>query len=143
MNKRIVLLIILVLIVIAAVYLLKCNTKDKPVQLPAFSLQGSSEINYGEIGFKIWDNEAEDGDTVRVYLDGKLVRDTLGLLNQPLELNFGKLSKGTHQLGVEAINEGSSAPATASIGLTSGEQTTEFIMNATLDRAASWTIIIK
>ncbi|MGF2411758.1 MAG: hypothetical protein ACQUYJ_05485, partial [Ferruginibacter sp.] len=68
---------------------------------------------------------------------------TIGLLYEPLTLNFGKLSKGEHLLGVVAINEGTTSPASATIGLSNETEKNEFEMNATKDSAASWKIIIK
>jgi hypothetical protein len=139
-NKRT--LLVLLLLLIAA--LLACawwfTKKEKKLN---YSLQGTTTINFGEIKLKIWDNNTEDGDSVKVYLDNKLIRDSIALLYEPLQLNFGKLSKGAHLLGVEAINEGSSSPASATIGLTNGTEKIEFEMNATKDSAASWKIFIK
>lgn len=141
-RKRTIIIILLLLLLGTAGYFLLCK-KEKPVILPAASLQGSTAIDYGEISMNIWDNEAEDGDTVKVFLDGKLMKDSVELFNNPIALNFGKLKKGTHQLIVAAISEGINSPATATIGLSNGTEPKEFVMNATKDSAAAWTIIIK
>lgn len=144
-RKQTILLMVFLLLAVAALYFFMCNKKKETTTavLPPLHLQGSTEMGFGEISCKIWDNEAEDGDTVRVFLDGALVKDTFELLNRPLELGLGRLSKGKHLFVVAAISEGMNAPATASIGLSNGKESGEFIMDATKDTAASWTIIIK
>ncbi|MEI9957677.1 MAG: hypothetical protein WDM90_15570 [Ferruginibacter sp.] len=139
-KKRITIVVMLLLLTVTIIYFL-CYKKKEPVI--AYTLQGTTTLNYGTIALSIWDNNTEDGDSVRVYLDNKLIRDTIGLLYQPLVLNFGQLSKGEHVLGVVAINEGITPPASASIGLSNGTEKNEFEMNATKDSAASWKIIIK
>ncbi len=141
-KKRITFAILLLLLITVVVYFFCCNKKEKQV-LQTFTLQGTTTINQGDIKLKIWDNSAEDGDSVKVYLDNKLLRDTLGLLNEPLQLNFGKLSKGEHLLGVVAINEGSTSPASASMSLSNETEKKAFEMDATKDSAASWKIIIQ
>jgi hypothetical protein len=141
-NKRGLIILILLLLLALLVYFFhsKKNRQEKQID---FTLQGTTTINEGEIKLTIWDNNTEDGDSVKVYLDNKLIRDTLALLYQPLELNFGKLSKGEHTLGVVAINEGATAPASAAMSLSNGAGKNEFDMYATKDSAASWKIIIQ
>ncbi|MFC4262666.1 hypothetical protein ACFOWM_07250 [Ferruginibacter yonginensis] len=143
-NKKIIPILFILLIITVIIYLLTCNKKNSTTaSLPTFNLQGTTEITYGDIGCKLWDNEAEDGDTVKVYVDGNLIKDSIELRNEPITLNLGTLKKGTHILGVVAISEGYNSPATASIGLFNKTEIKEFIMNATKDSAASWNIIIK
>jgi|GEM_PF-1274397 len=143
--KGAILLTVLLLLAVATIYFMMCNKKKTTaaIVLPPLHLQGSTQISYGTIDCKIWDNEAEDGDTVKVLLDGALIKDSFELLNRPLELHLGKLSKGKHLFVVAAVSEGMNAPATASIGLSNGTESREFIMDATRDTAASWTIIIQ
>lgn len=139
-KKRIGIIILLLLLIAAVIYFLCCRKKEPVI---AYNLQGTTTLNYGDIKLSIWDNNTEDGDSVKVYLDDRLIRDTLGLLYEPVTLNFGKLTKGQHLLGVVAINEGSTSPASATIGLSNETEKQEFEMNATKDSAASWKIIIK
>lgn len=146
MNRRQTIWIIgCLLLAVGALYFFICNKKKEvfATTLPPLHLQGSTEMSYGAIICKIWDNETEDGDTVTVWLDGALIKDTFELLNRPLELPLGKISKGKHLFVVTAVSEGMNAPATASIGLSNGNDSSAFIMNATKDTAASWTIVIK
>jgi hypothetical protein len=139
-NKRVLWVLFFLLIAAALAYVWWVTKKEKKLN---YSLQGITTVNYGEIKLNIWDNNTEDGDSVKVYLDNKLIRDTIALLYQPLQLNIGKLSRGEHLLGVAAINEGSTSPASATIGLSNGTEKIEFEMNATKDSAASWKIFIK
>ncbi|GAB2831503.1 hypothetical protein [Ferruginibacter profundus] len=139
-KKRIGIIILLLLLIAAVMYFLCCRKKEPVI---AYNLQGTTTLSYGDIKLSIWDNNTEDGDSVKVYLDDRLIRDTLGLLYEPVTLNFGKLTKGQHLLGVVAINEGSTSPASATIGLSNETEKQEFEMNATKDSAASWKIIIK
>ena len=92
---------------------------------------------------KIWDNNTEDGDTVKVYLDKKLIKDSVALLYEPSELNLGKLSTGEHLLEVAAINEGSNSPASATISFGNDVDKKNYEMNATIDSAAAWKLIVK
>ena len=139
-KKKRIIIVVLLLIAALVIYFLCCRKKTSGIK---YNLQGTTTLNYGDIKLAIWDNNTEDGDSVKVYLDDKIIRDTIGLLYEPLTLNFGKLSKGEHWLGVVAINEGTTSPASATIGLSNETEKNEFEMNATKDSAASWKIIIK
>lgn len=141
-NKNGIVILILLLLLVAAAVFYFFYSKKQGIDLPS-SIQGSSTISEGEIKLKIWDNNTEDGDSVKVYLDDKLLRDTLPLLYEPWQLNFGRLSKGEHLLTVAAINEGMTAPASATMGISNGTEIIEFEMNATMDSAAAWKIFIK
>ena len=143
MNRnKILLLTILLLIIAAIIYFFGCNKKNVQTKI-SYTLQGTTTIKQGDIKLKIWDNNTEDGDSVKVYLDDKLIKDTLAILYEPLQLNFGKLSKGEHLLCVVAINEGIMSPASASMSISNNTENKEFEMNATKDSAASWKIIIE
>ena len=139
-KKKITLLILLLLLLALLLYYFKFYKKKAAI---VYTEQGVSTFKQGNLQLKIWDNNTEDGDTVQVYLDNKLMRDTLPLRYEPLDLALGKLSKGEHILGVVAINEGSTSPASASMSLSSGTEKKEFEMDATIENPASWKIIIK
>lgn len=139
-NKR--LLIIFLLLLIAALCWYFYPNKKKAKQ-EDFTQQGETEINAGTIIMKVWDHDAEDGDSIQVFFDGKMIADSLGIWNAPVEYKLGKLSAGEHWVGVKAINEGSTSPASAYISLNDGKEEKEFSMDAWIDSAASWKIIIK
>jgi hypothetical protein len=144
MNKKKsgIIILLLLLIITVLVYFFCCKKINVEEQI-SFTLQGTTTINQGDIKLTIWDNNTEDGDSVKVYLDNKLIRDTLALLYEPLQLNFGKLSKGEHLLGVVAISEGTTSPASAAMSLSNKDGKNDFEMYATKDSAASWKIIIQ
>ena len=141
-NKRKYLVAILVLIVITflAYYF---YPKSKSYNQATFTQQGQTELSAGNITMKVWDHDAEDGDSVQVFFEGKMIADSLGILNDPIAYKLGDLSAGEYWLGVKAINEGMFSPASAHISLTDGKTEKEFSMDAWKDSAASWKIIVK
>lgn len=137
------LLIILLLILFAAVgyYFF---TKDKKADLKNFKLQGQTEINAGTIVMKVWDYSAEDGDTIRVFFDGKLIADSLPLLYEPVKYKLGKLSGGEHWIGISSINDGMMGAASPHINLSNGRDSFELDIEAWKDSTAgSWKVIVK
>ncbi len=147
-KKRILLLLLLLLIAAAAYYF---TTKEKKVSQEAFTQQGQTEILAGDIILKVWDQNAEDGDTIQVFFKGKMIADSLGILNTPVEYNLGRLPAGEYWIGIKAINEGSTSPASAYISLNRSGATSNdtlpdkvsFSMDAWKDSAASWKLIVK
>ncbi len=139
-NKKYLLLLFLLLIAAGVWYF---YPQPKTVNQKDFTEQGQTEISAGNIVMKVWDNEAEDGDTIQVFFNGKMIADTLGILNNPAEYKLGTLSAGAYWIGVKAINEGTTSPASASVSLSDGKVEKEFIMAAWVDSAASWKVIVK
>lgn len=137
-RKRLLLLVVLSLILSLALYFF-INKKRKDIH---FVVQGQTVLHAGNIGMKIWDNNTEDGDTVAVYLNDKLIADSVAILYEPVLIPLGRLSRGEYLLGVRAINMGMVAPASASISLTDEKGTQEFIMDARMESPAGWKIII-
>lgn len=135
------LLFLLLLIVLAACiwYLYKPESVDEK----DFTEQGQTTVKAGKLSFKVWDNEAEDGDTIAIYFRGKLIKNKLAIRNKPDTFQLGTLGTGEYLIGVKAISEGSSSPATATISITNGNEEKEFEMNAIIDSAAAWRIIIQ
>ena len=139
-KKAFILVFLLLLISVATYYFV---TAEKKISQENFTQQGQTELGAGKISMKVWDNEAEDGDTIQVFFNGKMIADTLAILNTPIEYKLGNLTKGEYWIGVKAINEGSSAPASSSVSLSNGLTEKEFVMDAWVDSAASWKVIIK
>lgn len=141
-QKRKYLLIIPLIILIAFLgyYFYPKPKKAGSIQ---FTQQGETELSAGTIVMKVWDREAEDGDSIQVYFDGKVIADSLAIVNNPIEYKLGRLSAGEYLLGVSAINEGTTSPASAHISLNDGKTEKEFTMDAWIDSAASWKIILK
>jgi len=141
MKKKNLLIIMIIAVLVCILLLLKrCQKTEEKI---SFDLQGETTISAGFIRMKVWDNETEDGDTVNVYFDGKLMKENAAILNMPFVIELGNLGKGEHILGVKAVSEGMSEPATASLSLYNDSEEKEFEMNATIRKPASWKINIK
>lgn len=146
MNTKLKYLLSIGLLLILCFLLYKSCLSEKlgsKKEFPDNTLQGHSEISAGFLRLKIWDNDAEDGDTIKVYLDGKLIKDNLGILNMPVVVELKNLKTGEHILGVEAVDEGMSSPATATLCIYNEVEKKEFEMNATKEKPASWKITVK
>jgi hypothetical protein len=76
---------------------------------------------------RLWDNAAEDGDIVSVYLNGQWIIENHTLLKAGTDFNFSTsfLNPGANDLVVFALNEGSSGPNTVSIAI-NGEEIPNF-----------------
>ena len=73
---------------------------------------------------KLWDNAAEDGDLVSLYLNGMWIIENHFLLNLPgtdFTYSTSLLNPGPNDLVVFALNEGSSGPNTVSISINGQE----------------------
>lgn len=136
-------LFIFLLIILLSALVYYFFPKNKKRDLQNFTQQGQTELNAGTIVMKVWDHDAEDGDIIQVFFEGKIIADSLAILNDPVEYKLGKLSAGEYWLGVKAINEGMVSPASAHISLNDGKTVKEFSMDAWKDSAASWKVIVK
>lgn len=72
---------------------------------------------------RLWDNAAEDGDIVSVYLNGQWIIENHTLTNAGTNFTFSTslLNPGANDLVVFALNEGSSGPNTVSIAVNGTE----------------------
>ncbi len=148
-NKGL-LLLLLLLIAAAVWYFYPAQKKEKKI---TFTQQGQTEIKTGDIVMEVWDHDAEDGDSIQVFFNGKMLGDSLAILNAHVAYPLGKLSPGEYWIGVKAINEGSTSPASAYIRLinktdparypVNAENLVELSMDAWIDSAASWKLIVK
>lgn len=141
-NKRKTILVIIFAILLIGLFFFVKQCR-KTSETENYVLQGETTISSGFIRMKVWDNNTEDGDTINVYFDGKLLKENAAILNMPFVIELGNISKGEHLLGVKAISEGMSSPATASLSLYNGSEEKEFEMNATVKQPASWKINVK
>ncbi|MBK8310448.1 MAG: hypothetical protein IPL04_05600 [Chitinophagaceae bacterium] len=65
-NKKKILLLILLLLIVAAVWYF--YPQKKTVKPEEFTQQGQTEINTGSFVMEVWDQSAEDGDSIQVFL---------------------------------------------------------------------------
>lgn len=86
------------------------NSVDIPRSQSVFTIQ-------------LWDNAAEDGDIVSVYLNGTWIIENHSLLKDTTDFNFstGLLTPGANDLVLFALNEGASGPNTVSIAINGKE----------------------
>jgi len=93
---------------------------------------GSYDVNNKDVNIpasqkfftiRLWDNAAEDGDIVSVYLNGQWIIENHTLLKAGTDFNFNTnlLNPGANDLVVFALNEGSSGPNTVSIAINGQE----------------------
>lgn len=129
---------LLLLLVLGGAWLALGNRRP----LPPFRSQGQTRISGHQAELRIWDFSAVDGDSIRVYFDKELIFDSLFITDVPVVYRTGPLRSGVHRLGVEAISEGMMGPASPHISVSDGKQIFEFNIDAKLDSAASWQIVV-
>ena len=86
---------------------------------------GNVIVNSQQVTIRVWDNAAEDGDRIDLFLNGAKLLDNHTLTNAGRSLNVW-LPRGHNTLKVLALNTGSSGPNTASVSIsnvTSGSGT--------------------
>jgi hypothetical protein len=140
-QKRAALIILLLLLAAACIwfFLFKNRATGKP-----YIRQGLTTIRNKNPEFKIWDFHAEDGDTVNVYFDEKLVFKKLPIRYEPIRYNPGHLSSGDHIIAIEAVNEGMMGPASPHLSVHDMDTTFDFDIDAWIDSPrSSWIIHVE
>ncbi len=105
---------------------IRINTSCSIVDSSAYDIN-PNEVNIppGQSLFtiRLWDNAAEDGDIVSVYLNGNWIIENHSLLKAGTDFNFSTslLNQGANDLVVFALNEGTSGPNTVSIAVNGTE----------------------
>jgi len=67
-----------------------------------------------DVTITVWDHSNEDGDIINIYLNGKILKNKLRLTNKKQSFRVN-LSGGQNRFEVEAVNEGSQSPNTATV----------------------------
>ncbi|MEQ8910281.1 MAG: hypothetical protein RIC95_13870 [Vicingaceae bacterium] len=105
---------------------IRINTSCSTVDLSSYEVNDSSvsippSQNFFTI--RLWDNAAEDGDIVSVYLNGQWIIENHSLLKAGTNFTFStdSLNRGANDLVVFALNEGTSGPNTVSIAINGRE----------------------
>ena len=105
---------------------IRLNTSCSTVDPNSYDVN-NNEVNIPQsqnfFTIRLWDNAAEDGDIVSVYLNGQWIIENHTLLKAGTDFNFSTslLNSGANDLVVFALNEGSSGPNTVSIGINGQE----------------------
>ena len=76
----------------------------------------SVTVDNQNITLTFWDHGTEDGDIINIYLNGASIRSGVLLKNAKQQIQV-KLHSGKNIFEVEAVNEGSVSPNTASVHL--------------------------
>lgn len=76
------------------------------------------------IQLRLWDDAAEDGDIVSVYLNGNQVLQNHMLTNAGNTFTVGPILPGNNDLVLVAMNQGSSGPNTCALSVNGGTTTT-------------------
>lgn len=71
-------------------------------------------VDRRDVTITVWDHGAEDGDIITIYLNGKVLKSKLLLTNKKQSFQV-KLAGGQNRFEVEAVNEGSTPPNTATV----------------------------
>ena len=71
-------------------------------------------VDRRDVTITVWDHGAEDGDIISIYLNGKVLKSNLKLTKKKQSFQV-KLSGGQNRFEVEAVNEGSTPPNTATV----------------------------
>ncbi len=87
---------------------------------PTTTVSGTSKdltdvtVNRQDVTITVWDHGTEDGDIINIYLNGKILKSRLKLTNKKQSFRV-QLNAGQNRFEVEAVNEGSQAPNTATV----------------------------
>ncbi|HEX2627379.1 MAG TPA: hypothetical protein VHM26_00155 [Chitinophagaceae bacterium] len=141
-RNRWLLLLLLLLAIATGVYYYMPRKTSSPMPAHFIITDSALHINSDELIIKVWDYSAVDGDTVDILFDGKKVFETLAIQDSAVVYHTKKLSRGEHWIGVEALTEGWSPPASPHISVTSGSQSFEFDIEAYIGKPAGRKIIV-
>ena len=103
---------------------IRMNTECSVVNPSSYNVNPNSVNVFGPtFTITLWDNAAEDGDLVSVYLNGMWIIENHFLLNAGTLFTYSTslLNPGSNDLVVFALNEGSSGPNTVSISINGDE----------------------
>jgi len=71
-------------------------------------------VDRRDVTITVWDHGTEDGDIISIYLNGKVMKSKLLLTNKKQSFRVN-LTGGQNRFEVEAVNEGSMPPNTATV----------------------------
>lgn len=105
---------------------IRINTSCSTVDPNSYNLNKNSVTiprTQNVFTIRLWDNAAEDGDIVSVYLNGNwlIENHTLTKAGHAFSFDTALLNHGANDLVVFALNEGSSGPNTVSIAVNGNE----------------------
>lgn len=100
---------------------LRINPQCSTVDPSTYTNIKTVNVTSSNVAIKFWDNAAEDGDIISVYLNGVWVLENYMITNAGQTFNF-TINSGSNNLVVYAVNQGKSGPNTLSISVNSGTE---------------------
>jgi len=94
------------------------------------------------IKLEIWDNNVEDGDSVRIYLDDQIIENEIGITKKAKTFSQ-LLSEQNSVLIIQALNLGSRPPNTLALRISDGINTKQMVISTDLKNAQALKIILK
>lgn len=101
----------------------RINAGCSSVHSSSYTVTQTVEVYNETVKVTLWDDAAEDGDIVSIYLNGVWVLENIQLLNQPQNF-YLKINPGDNHLILFAVNEGDVGPNTVAMKINDGSDLT-------------------
>lgn len=128
----------------------KKDTLDESTEIQKYSrkklngrklhIEQTITVNQPIVKILLWDKNKVDGDYVSVYLNGKLVLDSVEVVKAKKEITL-HLQSGPNLLVMHAINLGKIPPNTAAIALKGDKKHKIFVVNSDLKKSGAVELI--
>jgi len=117
--------------------------KDKnkvQTQLPSnYTNQGTITVKSKNISVCVYDNSAEDGDIIDLFVNGNALISNYEILNTERCFDV-TLEDGNNWIGINVDNEGTNPPASATVKIDDGISIQEFIIDGEVDKPGGYII---
>ena len=100
---------------------LRSNAGCSTVDPSTYNVSTTVPVTSSNVTIRLWDDAAEDGDIVSVYLNGVWVLENYTLTKNGENFNF-TVNPGSNHLVLFAVNEGSTGPNTCALSVNGGSQ---------------------
>lgn len=128
----------------------KKDTIDESTEIQKYSrkklhgrklhIEQTITVNEPIVKILLWDKNKVDGDYVSVYLNGKLVLDSVEVVKAKKEIAL-HLQSGSNLLVMHAVNLGKIPPNTAAIALKGDKKHKIFVVNSDLKKSGAVELI--
>jgi len=119
---------------------------DTSIVVPVISINTKIRDVYyaksNQLSIEVWDNNVEDGDSVRILLNEKALSEGLGIKKRTQTLKF-ELSQNDNLLVIQALNLGSRPPNTLALKITDGKSSKKIMFTTDLKNAQAIKVILK
>lgn len=132
--------VLLILIVTCISTSCKKEKLKVQTQLPSnYSNQGTITVANKNISICVYDNNAEDGDIIDLIFNGNALIKNYELKNAERCFN-ATLEKGDNWIGIIAIDEGTTSPATVTVKINDGVTEQEFDIDGEVNKPGGYII---